>query len=162
MPGAVDEPRSASGPGTVDTGALTTAIVAAGAAFFAQPGDWTFLSVVLGIAFLLVLLAYHRPREGAPTLQAVFVRAAFAGTVALSLCIAAGAPLQLLAEGAGMPNGRHEAADAVTEWVSWAWVPVTLLVFWLEPRIARALATSRPDRREPKAAGDEAPRAEER
>ncbi|MDR6620273.1 hypothetical protein [Sinomonas atrocyanea] len=142
--GADDRAHGALGAGAVDTGALTTAIVAAGAAFFAQPGDWTFLSVVLGIAFLLVLLAYHRPREGAPTLQAVFVRAAFAGTVGLSLCIAAGAPLQLAAEGAGMPNAHHEAADAVTEWVSWAWVPVTLLVFWLEPRITRALVWSGP------------------
>lgn len=143
-PNADEGDRGAPGVGTVDTGALTTAIVAAGAAFFAQPGEWTFLSVVLGIAFLLVLLAYHRPQQGAPTLQAVFVRGAFAGTVALSLCIAAGAPLQLLAEGAGMPNGHLEAADAVTEWVSWAWAPATSLVFWLEPRIARALVRSGP------------------
>ncbi|GAA2203240.1 hypothetical protein [Sinomonas flava] len=132
---------------SVDTGALTTAIVAAGASFFAQPGDWTFLSVVLGAAFLLILLAYHRPRE-ARTLQGVFVRAAFAGTVALSLCIIAGLPLQLAAENAGMTNEAHAAADAVTEWVSWAWLPVTAVVFWLEPRIARALASTRSERRD--------------
>ena len=131
---------------SVDTGALTTAIVAAGASFFAQPGDWTFLSVVLGAAFLLILLAYHRPQQDVRTVQAVFVRAAFAGTVALSLCIVAGLPLQLLAENAGMGNEGHEAANAVTEWVSWAWVPVTALVFWLEPRIARALMRLRPSR----------------
>lgn len=133
---------------SVDTGALTTAIVAAGASFFAQPGDWTFLSVVLGAAFLLILLAYHRPREEARTLQGVFVRAAFAGTVALSLCIIAGLPLQLAAENAGMTNEAHAAADAVTEWVSWAWLPVTAVVFWLEPRIARELASTRSERRD--------------
>ncbi|WP_138444131.1 hypothetical protein [Sinomonas susongensis] len=143
--GAEDPPRDASAAEKVDPGALTTAIVAAGAAFFAQPGDWTFLSVVLGVSFLLVLLAYHRPRESAPTVQAVFVRAAFAATVALSLCIAAGAPLQLAAETTGIPGSNHEAADAATEWVSWAWVPTMLLVFWLEPRIARVLTGKRPE-----------------
>ncbi|WP_208710687.1 hypothetical protein [Sinomonas sp. R1AF57] len=143
---AGDAPRPVTAPATVDTGALTTAIVAAGASFFAQPGDWTFLSVVLGAAFLLILLAYHRPQRDAGTVQGVFVRAAFAGTVALSLCIIAGLPLQLAAEKAGMANEAHAAADAVTEWVSWAWLPVTAVVFWLEPRIARALESTRPER----------------
>jgi hypothetical protein len=146
-------PRDPAAPATVDTGALTTAIVAAGASFFAQPGDWTFLSVVLGAAFLLILLAYHRPRAGTGTAQGVFVRAAFAGTVALSLCIIAGLPLQLAAEGAGIPHARHEAAEAVTEWVSWAWVPTTAVVFWLEPRITRALTRNRPARRSAETAG---------
>ena len=145
-PEADDPPPRQAASDRIDTGALTTAIVAAGATFFAQPGDWTFLSVVLGIAFLFVLLAYHRPPEGGRSLQGVFVRAAFAGTVALSLCIVAGPPLQLAAMNAGMANEEHEAADTVTEWVSWAWVPVTAAVFWLEPKIAQALVRRRPER----------------
>ena len=160
VPGACTQSHALAHDGSMttdklDTGALTTAIVAAGASFFAQPGDWTFLAVVLGIAFLFVLLAYHRPLEGDPTVQGLFVRGAFAGTVALSVCIIAGPPLQLAAVNAGMPNEKLQAAEAVTEWVSWAWVPITLAVFGLEPRIAQALQRQRT--KQPARKGTDAP-----
>ncbi|MCH6471414.1 hypothetical protein [Sinomonas terrae] len=123
-----------------DAGALTTAVVAAGAAFMAQPGDWTFLSVILGIAFLLVLLAYHRPRTGRLTVQSVVVRAAFAGTAALSLGIAVGYPIQLAAEAAGL----RKPDEIATDWISWGWFPAMLVIFWVEPQIVKALMRRAP------------------
>jgi hypothetical protein len=78
----------------VDPGALILATLAAASVFILGPGEWTLLSLIVGLALLFVIVGHHEQIPYERTWRNWTLKMAFACAAGLALCICISWPLQ--------------------------------------------------------------------
>jgi hypothetical protein len=143
-----EERRSGLDVGGVDPGALVLAGAGAAFSFISQPGDWSPLSLIVGVALTFVVIAYHHQAPGPGTPRHWLLRLAFGAVLGLTLGITLAWPLQQLVMvhlygTVQDDNGNSSAGISTTMAVYWIWPVLTVIPALLEPRMTRALDATR-------------------
>jgi hypothetical protein len=135
----------------VDSAAIILAGLAGAAALFTGDGSWDAVAFVLGLVLVIVVTAFHRPVADTITLRTVLLRLAFGAVFALGLALVLAWPVQewvvrpyfdaIDAEGQSLAPYRASLA------VSFAAIPVAVVMAFLEPLLSRALDRSIAPRR---------------
>lgn len=137
--------------GGVDPGALILAGAIAAYSFIAQPGDWTPLSLVVGLALTFVVIAYHHEAPNRGTPRHYLLRFAFGAVLGLTLGIALAYPIQQLVmvhlyDAAQDGDGNSLAGSNTTTAIDCLWPVLTIVFGLLEPRLTGLLDRRRPER----------------
>ena len=80
----------------VDRAALVLAVVAGSVTFSMEEGPWTGFTTFVGLLLTFMVVGFHRAVGPEMTPRSILARLSFGLATALSLCIAAGLPVQFL------------------------------------------------------------------